>query len=55
MLVPEDWRVQVGGLPILGGYEDKTSDDTALPDNAPVLKVNATAVLGGVKVAHDPS
>lgn len=56
VLVPEDWRVHVGGLPILGGYEDKTSaDDGVLPDNAPVLKVNATAVLGGVKVAHEPS
>ncbi|QRP42923.1 hypothetical protein [Amycolatopsis sp. FDAARGOS 1241] len=55
MLVPEDWRVQVGGLPILGGYEDRTADGGALPDNAPVLKVNATTLLGGVKVAHEPS
>ncbi|MFI5615823.1 LiaF transmembrane domain-containing protein, partial [Amycolatopsis sp. NPDC051903] len=55
VLVPEDWRVQIGGLPILGGYEDKTADDAAPPDDAPVLKVNATALLGGVKVAHEPS
>lgn len=54
VLVPHDWRVELGGLPILGGCEDKTTGDGALPSDAPVLRVNATAVLGGVKVANEP-
>jgi len=55
VLVPRDWRVELGGVPILGGYEDKTTGDGTLPSDAPVLKINATAVLGGVKVANEPS
>ncbi|WIY04054.1 hypothetical protein QRX60_09460 [Amycolatopsis mongoliensis] len=55
VLVPKDWRVELGGLPILGGYEDKTEGNGSLPVDAPLLKVNATAVFGGVKVANEPS
>ena len=29
VIVPEGWRVQLGGLPIFGGYEDKTREDRA--------------------------
>lgn len=53
VLVPKDWRVAVTGLPIFGGYEDKTSADGAAPD-APLLKVNATAIFGGVEIVNDP-
>ncbi|MGW4060810.1 LiaF transmembrane domain-containing protein [Amycolatopsis sp. NPDC004747] len=55
VLVPKDWRVELGGLPILGGYEDKTTGDGSLAPDAPLLKVNATAVFGGVKVANEPN
>ena len=53
--VSENWRIELGGLPILGGYDDKTAGDDSLPANAPTLKVNATAVFGGVKLASEPS
>ena len=52
VLVPKGWRVALGGTPILGGCEDKTEGDGELPADAPLLKVNATAILGGVDVKN---
>lgn len=46
--VPPTWRVHVSGLPLLGGWEDKTHAP-ADPD-APQLVVHVTAVMGGVEV-----
>lgn len=55
VLVPEGWRVSVGGLPFMGDIEDKTDNsDRALSDNAPVLTVNGTALFGAVVVANHP-
>jgi hypothetical protein len=54
VIVPEGWRVQLGGLPIFGGYEDKTHKFGALAVDAPVLKVGATAIFGGVTVKNHP-
>jgi len=55
ILVPKDWRVDLGGIPIMGGYEDKTTGNGSLRPDAPVLDVNATAIFGGVTVANEPS
>jgi hypothetical protein len=52
VLVPKGWRVALGGTPILGGCEDKTEGDGELPADAPVLKVHATAIFGGVDVKN---
>ncbi|GGU50046.1 LiaF transmembrane domain-containing protein [Lentzea flava] len=55
VLVPEGWRVSVGGLPFMGGIEDKTGNGGhELPDDAPVLTVNGTALFGAVVVANQP-
>lgn len=54
MLVPEGWRVSIGGLPFMGGIEDKTDNDRQLADDAPVLTVNGTALFGAVVVANQP-
>ena len=48
VLVPPGWRIVLSGLPIFGGYEDKTRADGELPADAPQLRVFATAVFGGV-------
>jgi hypothetical protein len=53
IVVPRGWRVSLGGLPIFGGYGDKTKHNGALPPDAPLLKVNATAIFGGVEVANE--
>ncbi|MFI9811878.1 LiaF transmembrane domain-containing protein [Saccharothrix variisporea] len=52
VLVPEGWRVALGGLPVFGGYDDNTTQHTD-PD-APLLRVNATALFGGVDVRNEP-
>ena len=46
--VPPHWRVEVTGLSILGGWDDKT----VLPSdpNAPLLVVHVTAIMGGAEV-----
>ncbi len=52
VLVPKGWRVELGGMPILGGCEDKTEADGSLPEDAPTLNVHATAIFGGVDVKN---
>jgi hypothetical protein len=54
ILVPKDWRVSLSGIPVMGGYEDRTTGNGSLPADAPVLHVNATAIFGGVDVANGP-
>ena len=46
--VPPTWRVQIGGLPLLGGWEDRTS--APLDKTAPVLVVRVTSLMGGVEI-----
>jgi hypothetical protein len=52
VIVPQGTRVALHGLPVFGGYGDKTVTDGVLPDDAPVLDVNATAIFGGVEVKN---
>lgn len=52
VIVPPGWRVELGGLPIFGGYDDKTAGHGNVPPDAPVLKVAATAIFGGVDVKN---
>lgn len=52
VLVPEGWRVQIGGIPIFGGFEDKTRNQPPPAPGAPTLRVNATSIFGGVTVAN---
>lgn len=54
VIVPTGWRVEISGLPIFGGYQDKTGGDRGLAADAPVLKVVATALFGGVEVKNVP-
>ena len=51
ILIPEGWDVDIHGLPLFGGIEDKTAADL-VPAGAPVLDVQATALFGGVTVKH---
>jgi len=46
--------VSLSGLPIFGGYEDKTRTEGELPPDAPELRVSATAMFGGVNVKNFP-
>jgi hypothetical protein len=55
VLVPRGWRVSLGGLPFFGGYDDNTERDIADDVDAPLLKVNVTAIFGGVDVRNEPN
>ena len=48
IVVPDTWRVSASGLPIFGGWDDKTSH----PDksNAPVLEIRGSCLFGGVEI-----
>jgi hypothetical protein len=48
--VPQHWRVRVTGLPVFGGYDDKTNPPA--DPTAPVLDVHVVAIFGGVSVKH---
>lgn len=50
ILVPDTWRVELNGTPILGGIENQTRPNPDL--DAPVLKVAATAMFGGIDIKN---
>jgi hypothetical protein len=51
VLVPQGWRVELTGTPILIGWDNTTRRDVIGPD-APVLQISAVTVLGGLEVRH---
>ena len=52
VIVPEGTRVNLHGLPIFGGFGDKTVTDGVLSADAPTVDVSATAIFGGVEVKN---
>lgn len=50
--VPPTWHVTVRGLPLLGGWDDKTTPPDS-PD-APHLVVHITAIMGGAEIKNRP-
>jgi len=42
--------VEIRGTPLLGGFDDKT--DGAAGEDAPLLQITGTAIMGGVDVKH---
>ena len=46
--IPKNWKVELRGTPILGGYSNKTG----IVENplAPVLIVKGSAIMGGVEI-----
>lgn len=49
VIVPPGWRVEVMSHELLGGIGNRTDPD-AQDDDAPLLLIDATAVLGGVEI-----
>lgn len=52
--VPRDWHVVTQGVPLLGGYEDKTVGPDDDPTSAPrqELIVKGFAIMGGVEIKN---
>jgi len=49
VIVPEDWKVRMSGLPLFGGWDNKTRHKAAAGDG-PALTVRCVAAFGGVEV-----
>lgn len=51
VVVPHGWRVEIRGLPLLGGWDDTTArDDVSV--GSPRLEIHALLVMGGLEVKH---
>jgi predicted membrane protein len=50
VLVPAGWRVVVESDATMGGVDARVTDEAELAADAPALRVEARAVLGGVQV-----
>lgn len=50
VIVPVEWRVVMSGLPIFGGWDNKTRYAGEKTADGPVLKVNCFAAFGGIEV-----
>lgn len=48
--VPVQWKVIVKGMPIFGGWENKTSAPVDAPENGPVLNIKCLAMFGGIDI-----
>lgn len=46
--VPDNWRVEVSGTPLLGGMSNSTKPNS--DPGAPVLRVRYLAILGGIEI-----
>jgi len=48
IIVPRHWKVEMRGIPIMGGYSNRTGivDDPS----APVLVIKGAAIMGGVEI-----
>jgi hypothetical protein len=51
IFVPDDWRVDVKGFPLFGGFENVTTR-RRLPADAPALEIEATVLFGGLEVKY---
>ena len=49
VVVPSGWRVEMMGRSVMGGVANLTDPD-ALGEEAPVLLVDALAVMGGIEI-----
>ena len=53
IVVPEGWDVELSGIAFMGGKEAKVRD-APRPRDAPVVRVRAYALMGGVEVKSAP-
>lgn len=50
--VPQEWIVDVKGIPIMGGFENTTHPSVTDPALAQKLVVRGTAIMGGVEIKN---
>jgi Cell wall-active antibiotics response 4TMS YvqF len=55
ILVPRGWQIAMRTTPIFGGVSDKTDHSEPPAEGAPVLRIDALCVFGGLDVKHKKS
>lgn len=50
VMVPTEWRVSMTGLPIFGGWENKTQLASEADSPGPMLKIHCFVAFGGIEV-----
>lgn len=48
IIVPENWRVEVSGIPLLGSIENKSRYNT--DQNSQTLRINAFVLMGSIEI-----
>jgi hypothetical protein len=51
LAVPDHWRIEIRGLPVMGAFEDTTRPRTA--DAGRLLIVRGMALMGGIEIKSD--
>jgi hypothetical protein len=49
--VPDTWIVETDGRALVGGHQTSVANRSALPEDAPVLRVHARTLFGGLDIA----
>lgn len=52
IIVPPDWKIEVKGVPIFGGWSNKTRGKNYDNPNAPVLTLHCFVAFGGVDIKN---
>lgn len=52
VIVPQDWRVDLHGVPLFGGMSNKAYSSNSQPTDAPTLTISGTAAFGGIEVKN---
>lgn len=50
IIVPENVHIEISGLPIFGGWEDKTRKLANSDETLPVIKLNCLTICGGIEI-----
>lgn len=51
VFVPQNWNIEVTGVPIFGAWDNLSRNKIKIPD-APTLKVNCIVILGGIDIKN---
>lgn len=52
IIVPPEWKVEVKGIPIFGGWSNKTRGKDYVREEAPVLTLHCFVAFGGVDIKN---
>jgi hypothetical protein len=50
LILPQDWRLDIDGIPLFGGWSNKTVAPTSM--DGPVLTIRCLALFGGIELKN---